>query len=72
MRWSAASPSLVIWTGALTTVAWGVGHHIMLRLSGTITAHGPLIQRPGLSPTSSLALYLDPRYVSDAAWRTQT
>ncbi len=66
------SPSLVIWTGALTTVAWGVGHHIMLRLPSTITAHGPLIQTPGLSPTASLALYLDPRYVSNAAWRTQT
>src|SRR3984893_4427681 len=66
------SPSLVVWTGALTAVAWGVGHYVMLRLSGTVTAHGPLIDTPGLSPTGSLALYLDPRFVSDAAWRTQT
>ena len=66
------SPSLVVWTGALTAVAWGVGHHVMLRLPGTVTAHGPLIDTPGLSPTGSLALYLDPRFVSDTAWRTET
>src|SRR2546427_198892 len=66
------SPSLVVWTGALTALAWGVGHHVLLRLPGTVTAHGPLIDTPGLSPTGSLALYLDPRFVSDAAWRTQT
>jgi len=66
------SPSLVIWTGTLTTAAWGAGHLIMLRLPGTITTHGPLIDKPGLSPTGSLAIYLDPRYVSDAAWRAQT
>ncbi|HEY4910693.1 MAG TPA: adenylate/guanylate cyclase domain-containing protein, partial [Methylomirabilota bacterium] len=50
----------------------GVGHHVMLQLPGTVTIHGPLIDTPGLSPTGSLALYLDPRFVSDAAWRTQT
>ncbi|HYB43394.1 MAG TPA: adenylate/guanylate cyclase domain-containing protein [Candidatus Methylomirabilis sp.] len=66
------SPSLVVWTGALTAVGWGVGHRIMLTLPGTVTAHGPLIDTPGLSPSGSLALYLDPRFVSDAAWRTQT
>lgn len=66
------SPSLVVWTGALTTVAWAVGHQVMLRLSGTVTVHGPLIDTPGLSPAGSLAVYLDPRFVSDAAWRTQT
>src|SRR3989449_112150 len=66
------SPGLVIWTGALTAVAWGVGHHVLLRLPGTVTVHGPLIGTPGLSPTGSLAVYLDPRFVSDAAWRTQT
>ena len=66
------SPSLVVWTGVLTAVAWGVGHYVMLRLPGTVTIHGPLIDTPGLSPTGSLALYLDPRFVSDAAWRTQT
>ena len=66
------SPSLVVWTGVLTAVAWGVGHHVMLRLPGTVTVRGPLIDTPGLSPTSSLAMYLDPRFVSNAAWRTQT
>ena len=66
------SPSLVVWTGALTAVAWGMGHYVMLRLPGTVTVHGPLIDRSGLSPTGSLALYLDPRFVSDSAWRTQT
>jgi adenylate cyclase len=66
------SPSLVVWTGALTTVAWGVGHFVMLRLPGTVTVHGPLIDRRGVSPTGLLALYLDPRFVSDTAWRTQT
>jgi adenylate cyclase len=66
------SPSLVVWTGALTAVAWAVGHYVMLRLPGTVTTHGPLIDTPGLSPAGSLALYLDPRFVSDAAWRTQT
>jgi adenylate cyclase len=66
------SPSLVVWTGALTAVAWGVGHYIMLRLPGTVTVHGPLIDAPGFSPAGSLSLYLDPRFVSDAAWRTQT
>jgi len=66
------SPSLVVWTGALTTVAWGVGHFLMLRLPGTVTVHGPLIDRQGVSPTGLLALYLDPRFVSDTAWRTQT
>ncbi len=66
------SPSLVIWTGTLTAAAWGVGHLIMARLPGTITAPGPLILGPGASPTGSLALFLDPYYVSNAAWRTQT
>ena len=66
------SPSLVLWTGVLTAVAWGVGHHVMLRLPGTVTVRGPLIDTPGLSPTGSLAMYLDPRFVSTAAWRTQT
>jgi len=66
------SPSLVVWTGVLTAVAWGVGHHVMLRLPGTVTVRGPLIDTPGLSPTGSLAMYLDPRFVSTAAWRTQT
>ena len=31
-----------------------------------------VIDKPGLSPTGSLELYLDPHYVSDVAWRTQT
>ena len=66
------SPSLVVWTGALTTVAWGVGHFVMLRLPGTVTVQGPVIDRRGVSPTGLLALYLDPRFVSDTAWRTQT
>jgi len=66
------SPSLVVWTGVLTAVAWGVGHQVMLRLPGTVTVRGPLIDTPGLSPTGSLAMYLDPRFVSTAAWRTQT
>jgi adenylate cyclase len=66
------SPSLVVWTGALTAIAWGIGHRIMLGLPGTVTIHGPLIDTPGLSPTGSLAIYLDPHFVSDAAWRTQT
>src|SRR3989475_4310174 len=66
------SPGLVIWSGLLTAVAWGVGHQVMLRLPGTVTVRGPLIDRPGLSATGSLAMYLDPRFVSDAAWRTQT
>jgi adenylate cyclase len=66
------SPSLVVWTGALTAVAWGVGHFVMLRLPGTVTVHGPLIDAPRLSPAASLALYLDPRFVSDTAWRTET
>jgi len=66
------SPSLVVWTGVLTAIAWGIGHRIMLGLPGTVTARGPLIDTPGLSPAGSLALYLDPRFVSDAAWRTQT
>ncbi len=66
------SPSLVIWTGALTVAGWGVGHLIMTRLPGTITVHGALLDKPGLSPTGSLALFLHPLYVSDAAWRTQT
>ena len=30
------------------------------------------IDNPALSPTASLELYLNPLYVSDAAWRTQT
>ncbi len=66
------SPSLVVWTGALTALAWGVGHYVMLHLPGTVTVHGPLIDRRGISPTGLLALYLDPRFVSDTAWRTQT
>ena len=66
------SPTLVIWTGVLTAAAWGVGHLIMVQLPGTVTGHGPLINTPGLSPTSALALYLNPYFVSDAAWRTQT
>jgi adenylate cyclase len=66
------SPSLVVWTGALTAVAWGVGHYVMLHLPGTVTVQGPLIDRRGVSPMGLLAVYLDPRFVSDTAWRTQT
>lgn len=66
------SPSLVIWTGAVTAAGWGVGHLIMTRLPGTITVHRPLLDTPGLSPTGALALFLNPLYVSDTAWRTQT
>ena len=66
------SPSLVVWTGALTAVAWGVVHYVMLHLPGTVTVQGPLIDRRGVSPTGLLTLYLDPRFVSDTAWRTQT
>ena len=66
------SPRLVVWTGAVTIALWGLGHHIMLYLPGTVSIHGSAIDKPGLSPTGSLDLYLDPHYVSDAAWRTQT
>jgi adenylate cyclase len=41
-------------------------------LPGTISVHGPLIDQPALSPTRSLGVYLNPHYVSDAAWRTET
>ena len=44
----------------------------MLRLPGTVSIHGSLIDKPWLGPTRSLELYLDPHYVSDAAWHTQT
>src|SRR2546426_3230515 len=63
------SPSLVVWTGALTAVAWGVGDYGMLRLPGPVTAHGPLIDTPGPSPTGSLAPYLDPRFGTGRASR---
>src|SRR5215813_3795356 len=66
------SPRLVVWTGAVTIGLWGLGHQIMLRLPGTVSIHSPAIDKPGLSPIASLELYLDPLYVSDAAWRTQT
>jgi len=41
------SPSLVVWTGALTAVAWSVGHHIMLRLPGTARPTDPLSTHRG-------------------------
>ena len=66
------SPRFVVWTGAATIALWGLGHQAMLRLPGTVSTHSSLIDMPGLSPTGSLELYLDPHYVSDAAWRTQT
>jgi adenylate cyclase len=66
------SPRFVVWTGAVTIALWGLGHWVMLRLPGTVAIHASAIDLPGLSPTASLELYLDPHYVSDAAWRTQT
>jgi adenylate cyclase len=67
------SPALVLWTGGLTAAGWGVGHLIIARLPGTVTAPGGAVMyEPGLSPIGSLALFLDPRYVSVGAWRTQT
>lgn len=66
------SPRFVVWIGAITIALWGLGHQVMLRLPGTISARGSLIDQPGLSPTGSLELYLDPHYVSAPAWRTQT
>jgi adenylate cyclase len=67
------SPALVIWTGGLTAAGWSVGHLIMARLPDTLTAQGgAAMNNPGLSPTGSLALFLDPHYVSVNAWRTQT
>ena len=66
------SPRLVVWSGAVTIALWGLGHEVMLRLPGTVAIHGSAIDMPGLGPRASLELYLDPHYVSDAAWRTQT
>ena len=66
------SPSLVVWTGALTTLGWGIGHQIMLRLPGTIAVQGSLIDNPWHPQNGSLAFYLDPYYVSNATWRAQT
>jgi len=66
------SPRFVVWTGAVTIALWGLGHEVMLRLPGTVSIHGSVIDKPGLSQAGSLEFYLDPRYVSDAAWRTQT
>jgi adenylate cyclase len=67
------SPALVVWTGGLTAAGWSVGHLIMARLPGTLTAPGgAAMNLPGLGPTGSLALFLDPHYVSLNAWRTQT
>jgi adenylate cyclase len=66
------SPRLVVWTGAVTIALWGLGHQVMLRLPGTVAIHSSAINKPGMSPTGALELYLDPHYVSDAAWRTQT
>jgi adenylate cyclase len=66
------SPRFVVWTGAVTIALWGLGHWVMLCLPGTVAIHASAIDLPGLSPTASLELYLDPHYVSDAAWRTQT
>src|SRR5262249_33060467 len=37
-----------------------------------IAIQGPLIDHSWVGPVSSLAIYLDPYYVSDAAWRMQT
>ncbi len=66
------SPRFVVWTGSATIALWGLGHQVMLRLPGTVSIHGSAIDMSGLSPTAALELYLDPHYVSDAAWRTQT
>jgi adenylate cyclase len=67
------SPALVLWTGGLTAAGWSLGHLIMARLPDTLTARGgAAMNNPGLSPTGSLALFLDPHYVSVNAWRTQT
>ena len=66
------SPRFVVWTGAITIALWGLGHQVMLRLPDTVSIHGSAIDTLGLGPTRSLALYLDPHYVSDAAWHTQT
>jgi adenylate cyclase len=66
------SPRFVVWTGAVTIALWALGHQIMLRLPGTVSTHSSLVDIPALSPTASLELYLNPHYVSDAAWRTQT
>jgi adenylate cyclase len=67
------SPALVVWTGGLTAAGWSVGHLIMARLPDTVTAPGgAAMANPGLGPTASLALFLDPHYVSVVSWRTQT
>jgi adenylate cyclase len=67
------SPALVVWTGGLTAAGWSVGHLIMARLPDTVTAPGgAALDNPGLGPTASLALFLDPHYVSVVSWRTQT
>src|SRR4029453_5540994 len=66
------SPRFVVWTGAVTIALWSFGHQVMLRLPGTLSIHSSAIDKPGLSPTAALELYLNPHYVSDAAWRTQT
>src|SRR2546427_5023791 len=44
------SPSLVVWTGALTAVALGGGDHLMLRFPGTVPGRGALFGTPGPGP----------------------
>jgi adenylate cyclase len=67
------SPALVVWTGGLTAAGWSVGHLIMTRLPDTVTVPGGgAMANPGLGPAASLALFLDPHYVSVVSWRTQT
>jgi adenylate cyclase len=67
------SPSLVVWTGVLAAAAWATIHLIILRLPSTIATHGArLTDITGVTPAGALALYLDPYYVSVAAWETQT
>jgi len=67
------SPALVLWTGGGTAAGWSVGHLIMARLPDTVTAQGgAAMANPGLGATASLALFLDPHYVSVTSWRTQT
>lgn len=56
------SPLLVVWTGVVASVAWGIGTFLIARLPETITVYPPDTGDPALDSETALRTFLEPTF----------
>jgi len=65
------SPSLVVWTGAVSMVAWSAGVLWVASLPDSIAGSSKDALDSGLSPEELVSGFLDPNYVALTSWYNQ-